>query len=54
MAVLAIELYLAHLRGKSAEEISAALQLPCSVVEERIEAARLCVLYQLPLLVAEV
>jgi hypothetical protein len=50
MAILSIELFLAHKAGKSIEEIAAALGVPADVIALRIEAARFCVDYQLKML----
>ena len=51
MGFLSIELYLAEKNGRSLEEMSNALQVPQHVLAERIEAARLCVQYQMPNLI---
>ena len=42
-------LYDYHLRGVSARELATAYSLPLSWVEERLEAVRLCVKYQVKL-----
>lgn len=52
LSVLAIvsnpfRLYHYHVNGISAEELAAVFDLPVSWVEQRIEAVRLCVEYQL-------
>ena len=52
MGYLSIELYLAHQRGRSIEEIATALDVPQDVIAERIESARLCVQHQMPFLSA--
>ena len=52
MGYLSIELYVAHKRGRSIEDIAAALDVPQHVIAERIESARLCVQHQIPLLAA--
>jgi hypothetical protein len=46
---LAFSLYDFHLEGVSAGELAAAYSLPTSWVEERIEAVRLCLKYQVKL-----
>jgi hypothetical protein len=47
---LAFSLYEFHLEGVSAGELAAAYSLPTAWVEERIEAVRLCMKYQVKLL----
>jgi hypothetical protein len=44
MAHLSVALYEAHRTGASIDELAQSLSLPPSFVEERIEAARLCLL----------
>jgi hypothetical protein len=44
-----LSLYDFHLEGVSAKELAKAYSLPVTFVEERIEAARLCVRYQVKL-----
>lgn len=46
---LAFSLYDFHLEGVSEEELAAAYALPIDWVEERIEAVRLCLKYQVKL-----
>jgi hypothetical protein len=46
---LALSLYDFHLEGVSAQELAAAYSLPVGWVEERIEAVRLCLKYQVKL-----
>jgi hypothetical protein len=53
MAVLSIELYLANKYGIAVERLAEALSVPVEIIEQRIEAARLCVAYQMPMLRAE-
>jgi len=53
MAILSIELYLANKRGVSIERLAEALGVPVDVIEQRVEAARLCVTRQMPMLRAE-
>jgi hypothetical protein len=42
----ALSLYDFHLEGTSASELAKAYSLPVAWVEERLEAARLCLKYQ--------
>ena len=44
MAHLSFALYMAYCRGISFAEIAARLALPIDFVEERVEAARLCIM----------
>jgi hypothetical protein len=46
---LAFSLYDFHLEGVSAKELAADYSLPITWVEERIEAVRLCLKYQVKL-----
>jgi hypothetical protein len=46
---LAFSLYHFHLAGKSPKEIADALALPLDWVEERIEAVKLCLTFQVKL-----
>jgi hypothetical protein len=50
MAILSIELYLANKRGVAVERLAEALGLSVETVEQRMEAARLCVEYQINML----
>ena len=50
MAILCIEMYLAHKRGVTVERLAEALGLSVSLIEQRMEAARLCVEYQIGML----
>ena len=52
LGILSIELYVAHQKGRSIEEIATALQVPADMIAERIESARLCVEHQIPQLAA--
>ena len=44
MARFSFALYMAHCCGTSIQELAARLALPAEFVDERIEAARLCVM----------
>ena len=44
MAYLSFALYMAYCHGISFAEIAARLALPIDFVEERVEAARLCIM----------
>ncbi|MBC8167205.1 MAG: hypothetical protein H7Y20_15215 [Bryobacteraceae bacterium] len=46
MAMLSIEMYLAHKRGTTVEQMASVLLMPAAMVSERIEAARLMLDYQ--------
>jgi hypothetical protein len=46
---LAFSLYDFHLNGVSVEKLAAAYSLPVQSVEERIEAVRLCLTFQVKL-----
>ena len=50
---LAFSLYDFHLNGVSASELAAAHSLPVHSVEERIEAVRLCLKFQVKLALHE-
>jgi hypothetical protein len=50
MGILSIELYLANKRGVTIERLAEALDVAVSVIEQRLEAARLCVEYQLKMI----
>ena len=50
MGILSVELYLAHRNGTSVDQIASALGLDEDVVRQRIEAARLCVEFQIDLI----
>ena len=50
MGIFSLELYLAHGNGKSVDEIAISLGVDEEVVRQRVEAARLCVEYQIQLL----
>lgn len=46
---LAFSLYEFHIEGVSAKELASAYSLPANWVEDRIEAVRLCLKYQVKL-----
>ncbi|HYZ86056.1 MAG TPA: hypothetical protein VE621_16725 [Bryobacteraceae bacterium] len=46
--LLTLELYFAHLRGASVQQLSQEIQAPAEWVMERLEAARDCVEFEMP------
>ena len=52
MAILSIELYLANRHGVAVERIAEALGVSVDTIEQRMEAARLCVEFQMKMLSA--
>jgi hypothetical protein len=46
--VFAMQLYFAHLNGVSIQNLSKELKLPEDWVEESVEAARMCVEFEMP------
>ena len=50
MGIFSIELYLAHRNGTTVDQLASTLGIDEEVVRQRIEAARLCVEYQIQLL----
>jgi hypothetical protein len=46
--VFSMQLYFAHMNGASIENLSRELKLPADWVEESVEAARMCVEFELP------
>jgi hypothetical protein len=46
--VFSMQLYFAHINGMSVEDLSRETKMPADWIEERLEAARECVEFELP------